>query len=156
MRYFHGSSHPAALGTILRGRGAAYEAEWKGTDFYAALETHRPAQMIPHKEAVFMCAQEDIDNCGGSIEIIYELRPQGHVSRHDMNWSSEISCMLADGADTDAPSVVEAARAYWQGKAHDNDQVWEYLARSAQVLRVVEDNRDPDLIKGSNPSMPEP
>jgi len=154
MRYFHGSSHLAAPGTVLRGRGAAYEAEWQGTDFYTALEAHRPVGMIPHKDAVFMCADEDIDNCGGSLDIIYELQPRGDVSRHDINWSSEISCLLSDGADVDDPQVIEAARAYWQGEPHYNEQVWEYLARSAEIMRVAEDNRDLDEV--SNPFTSEP
>lgn len=94
MRYYHGSSFLTASGTVLQGRGHAYEEEWGGTDFYAVLEAYRPAACIPHKEAVFMCADEDIDSCGGSLDIICELEPLGNVTRHDMNWSSEISCLL--------------------------------------------------------------
>ena len=156
MRYYHGSSFLTASGTVLQGRGHAYEKEWGGTDFYTVLEAYRPAACIPHKEAVFMCADEDIDSCGGSLDIIYELEPLGNVTRHDMNWSSEISCLLGGGATASDPRVVAAAQAYWNGVPHHNEQVWEYLTRSARVLRICEDNRDPVPLKtGAIDSGPE-
>jgi hypothetical protein len=144
LQYFHGSAYLVAPGTVLRGRGEAYEAEWGNTDFYSVLETHRPKHMISHRDAVFMCADEDIDNCGGSLDVIYELKPIGEVTRHDMNWSSEISCLLSEGAQLTDPRVAKAAQAYWAGAAHHDAQVWEYLARAAEVLCIVEDNRDPE------------
>lgn len=139
MRFYHGSGKKLKEGDVLTGRGDDYEASWSSTDFYEILERERPEEMTAHKEAVFMVGHpDDVDLAGGSTEWCAEMIPEGVVSRHDLNWSSEISLLLSEGKAKDSQEVREAAEKYWRGEPHPNEQVWEYLARSAKVVRVEE------------------
>jgi len=135
-RFFHGSHDPFDPGFVLTPRGEAYEAAWKDTAFYAALERWRPAGCRAHKDAVFLVgAVDDIDLAGGSTEWCLEVAPEGPVTRHDLNWSSEVSGLVDDGHPVDGPAVRRAAEAYWAGTPHPDENVWEYLAASATVVR---------------------
>lgn len=125
------------VGTVLRGRGPDYERDWKNTDFYSALETHRPASALAHSAAVFAVDDPDlIDVAGGATDWIFELASVGKVSAHDINWSSEISCLLSEGHHLDSPAVITAAKSYWAGVPHPNESVWEYLIEQAVIIRV--------------------
>jgi hypothetical protein len=66
--FYHGSMEELPVGTILTPRDN-YEQAWGDTDFYAALEHYRPANMLAHNQAVFMCDNpDDIDLAGGGTE----------------------------------------------------------------------------------------
>lgn len=137
--FYHGSYDAIDDGTVLKGRGDAYEADWKHTDFYPVLERYRPETFVPHRDAVFLVDDiDDIDNAGGATEWVIEVIPAGEVTRHDMNWSSEISCLLSDGHDAASPKVAEAAGNYWRGVEHPDGALWEYLAREAMVVTSYE------------------
>ena len=124
-------------GTILRGRGEDYAKTWSNTDFYRVLEMNRPTDCLPHAKAVFAVSDpDDIDLAGGGTEWIFELAPVGTVSKHDLNWSSEISCLFSDGARADSAKVLEAAANYWSGVPHPNESVWEYLMPQANIILV--------------------
>lgn len=134
-RYYHGSPIAHAVGTVLGGRGDAYQADWKSSMFYTVLEAHRPADCIAHHEAVFMVDNDDdLDCAGGATDWVLELQPVGPVSRHDLNWSSEICALLSEGYSASSAEVISCATNYWAGQAHPNESVWEYLTKSAQVL----------------------
>ena len=135
--YYHGSMEPLPVGTILR-PNPEYEKNWQSTDFYNALEFNKPAGMLSHKDSVFMCDNtDDIDAAGGGTEWLFTVKPLGPVQRHDVNWSSEISMLISDHDMTfDDPEVEQAADNYWQGVPHPNEQVWEYLTPSAEIIAV--------------------
>lgn len=134
-RLYHGSYAPFEPGFVLTAR-PGYEEAWGGTDFYAALERWRPEGCLPHRGAVFMVADpNEIDLAGGATEWCLEVEPEGRVSRHDLNWGSEVSCLVSDGHAVDSPEVRAAAEAYWRGDRSPNEVVWEYLAPSARVVR---------------------
>lgn len=136
-RYFHGSMDHLDVGFILRGRGKAYERSWANTDFYRVLEDARPHSCLSHAQAVFAVADpDDIDLAGGGTEWVFELQPVGPVSRHDMNWSTEISCLLSDGYSPDSTEVRQAAANYWAGIPHQDESVWEYLMPEAKIILV--------------------
>ena len=137
-RLYHGSSTLLAFGAVLKWRGQAYVDDWQATDFYAVLEFFRPEHCIAHKDAVFMVSSpDDIDAAGGATEWCAEVKPLGTCSRHDLNWCSEISCLISDGQACTSVAVQTAAHAYWAGEPHGLEAacVWEYLARSMQILR---------------------
>lgn len=137
MRYFHGSMDPLDVGHVLRGRGTDYVKAWSNTDFYAILERARPESFLPHANAVFAVGHpDDIDLAGGGTEWVFELAPTGPVSKHDLNWSSEISCLLSEGHAPDSIEVLAAASNYWAGLPHVNESVWEYLMPEATIVRV--------------------
>jgi hypothetical protein len=137
--FYHGSYDQLEAGTVMKGRGEAYVAAWIDSGFYSILESYRPEHCLAHKDAVFMVDDiDDIDNVGGPIDWVLELIPEGVVSKHDVNWSTEISCLISDGHDIDSPEVRHAAEQYWAGTAHKNESVWEYLAESAKVVKAYE------------------
>jgi hypothetical protein len=104
--------------------------------FYAALEKYRP---LSHKNAVFMVDNDDdIDLAGGGTEFVFKVIPHGKVTKHDMNWSSEISSLIGDGHSLESKEVKLSATNYWAGIPHPNENVWEYLAASAEIIEVYE------------------
>jgi len=134
--FYHGSFDKLPVGTILTPR-TNYINNWKHTDFYDPLETHRPTNMLAHHQAVFMVGtDEDIDLSGAATEWIFIVQPLGPVQRHDMNWSSEISSLIGLGHDVDSEEISFAAQNYWNGIPHVDEQVWEYLTSSAKILSV--------------------
>lgn len=133
--YLHGSSVALPVGTLLRGRGAAYIADWSGSGFYSILEAHRPAHCLAHAQAVFMVgADDDLDCAGGATDWVFTLKPCGPVTRHDMNWSSEICYLISEGISHTGPEIAACAAHYWAGTPHPNESVWEYLTAEAEVL----------------------
>lgn len=137
--FYHGSYDALDVGTVMKGRGEAYEATWMEAGFYSILERYRPEGCLAHKDAVFMVSEiDDIDNVGGATDWILEVLPGGPVSKHDVNWCSEISCLTSDGFDIDSSEIRHAAEQYWNGVPHANESVWEYLTASVTVLKSYE------------------
>ncbi len=125
MRFFHGTTDYIEPGTILNGRGQAYEEAWKYTDFYYALEKYRPEDKIAHKDGVFMCHHpDDVDLAGGGTEYLCEMKPSGKIQRHSLNWCSEISLLMCDASEA-VEEIKRCAENYWSGKPHPDENVWE-------------------------------
>jgi hypothetical protein len=145
--YYHGSHSPIEPGTVMTGRGVRYESQWTDADFFWALEIHRPEGCLAHRDAVFMVDNvEDIDNAGGCTDFCLEVMPEEPVSRHDLNWSTEISCLISDGHAPRSEAVREAALNYWKGLPHpEREPVWECLARKVTVLKCEALDADPGL-----------
>ena len=130
--FYHASPIPWEEGKVLAGRLDDYEHDWIDTDFYGILEKHRPRDSIGHRDAVFMCDNDDdLDAAGGSTDWVLVVEPLGPVERHDMNWSSAISCAVSDGASEN--EILLFARNYWDGVPSD-DPLWEYLTKSVRVI----------------------
>ena len=133
MNFFHGSSTPLPPGTILRNL-PGYEERWGHNDFYKILEQYRPQDKLPHKEAVFLCENDDdLDAVGAGTEFVLEVLPMGPVSRHDLNWGSEIDVLRSNGVPADDPQIALAAENYWNGVPH-HDPVWEVLTAEGRVM----------------------
>jgi hypothetical protein len=133
--YYHGSSIHLPVGTILR-PSLTYSADWGDTDFYDILEHYRPRHMLSHAESVFLCDNaDDIDNAGGGTDWLFTVIPNARIERHDLNWSSEISGL---SKEDDIEAIEYAANAYWSGLPHHNENVWEYLTPSAEIIKVEE------------------
>lgn len=134
--FYHGSMDHLPVGTRLAPR-AEYEQNWGDTLFYQVLEHYRPEGARAHHEAIFLCAFiDDIDLCGGGTEWVFTVEPEGSVSRHDMNWSSEISCLADQGHGIESDAMRQAAENYWAGVPHHNESVWEYLASGGCIVQV--------------------
>lgn len=134
--FYHGSAVGIEPGVVLRPRGEAYVADWGATDFHDALERWRPEGKLAHRDAVFMVGDvDDIDLAGGATDWCLEVTPVGEVTRHDLNWSSAISCLVGDGYAVDSPEVRAAAESYWRGDPHPDESVWEFMAAGAVVVR---------------------
>ena len=134
IKFLHANLDEIDVGTILKPR-PDYVEHWSQTDFYQALEKYRPAHMLAHKEAVFMCqAADDLDNCmGGSF--IFEVTPEERIERHDMHWSSKASGLIGDNAPEE--QIREAALNYWNG-IPSYDPLWEYMTPSATIQKVFD------------------
>jgi len=132
-KFFHASGDYLPVGTILMPR-PDYSQRWGHTDFYPVLERYRPAHCLSHAHAVFMCdSGEVLDAAGAATEWVFEVKPLGPVSRHDMNFSAAVSCALSEGQSEAV--VADLARQYWMGVA-GGDPLWEYLTSSARILKV--------------------
>ncbi len=137
-RFYHGSTDELPIGTILKPR-TDYEKNWENTDFYWILENFRPEGMLAHKDSVFMCDNpDDVDAAGGGTEYLFEVQPLGIVEKHDLNWSSEISMLVSEGADELDSRVEDAAYNYWHGVPHPDETLWEYLTPAAKIISVEE------------------
>jgi hypothetical protein len=132
---WHASGRELPVGTVLVPQ-PEYEARWHSESAGRVLEDLRPRGMLPHRDAVFMCADaQSTDDCGGNTDWLFGVEPQGPVVRHDLAFASEIDCLLSDDRSPDDPLIVELARRYWAGDASD-DPVWEHLTTSAQIVSV--------------------
>ena len=144
--YFHGSDDYLPKGSVLR-NCVNYEGKWGGTGFYRGLEKHRPEDMRPHNKSVFMVKEfDDLEYCGGGEEFTFIVCPQGDVSKHDMFWSSKVSCLLDEGYDISSPEVKEAAFNYWEGIA-SVEPCWEYTCDKAGVVRTYDWDYDTRIIE---------
>ena len=146
MKYLHASLDELEVGTKLKPK-PDYESHWGQTDFYYALERYRPEHMLSHKESVFICSSaEDLDNCIGG-EYIFEIIPDQRIEKHDLNWSTEVSCLICDNAPEE--KIKEAALKYWHAIPHENESLWEYLTPSATIKKVhkYEDYQDIDEVE---------
>lgn len=129
--FWHGSDVFLPPGTILTPQ-PGYVARWGHTDFYPVLERHRPRACLAHCHAVFMCeSDEDLDSAGGGTEWVFRVQPQGPKSRHDLNWSSAISCAVGEGATAD--ELARLACLYWVG-VPSSDPLWEWLCPTALIV----------------------
>ena len=130
--FYHASPIPWQPGAILTGRGHDYVKEWANADFYRILDMYRPVNAIAHHDGVFMCDNDDdLDSAGGSTEWVLQVEPIGPIERHDMNWSSAISCGVSENMSNHDLAML--AQNYWKGIA-TCDPLWEYLASHARVL----------------------
>lgn len=135
--FYHGSSAKLPVGTILTSGHDNYERNWADNNWYQALEKYRPPEYRPHSWSVFMVDNDnDLDNAGGGTEWVFTVEPIGQVSRHDLNWSSEISVLFDKGYDMFSDTIEEAALNYWNGVPHYNESVWEYLVPKARIISV--------------------
>lgn len=133
-KYLHSSLEELEVGTILRPR-ENYKEFWGETTFYSALEKYRPDHMLAHHESVFFCTKvEDLDNCMEG-EYLFEIQPNTRIERHDMAWSSKISCLLSENAPEE--EIKQAALNYWHGVA-SSDPLWEYQTPEAKILAVYD------------------
>ena len=140
---FHGSYDLFPVGTLLTPRGDAYENDWKHCGFYQGLERFRPLNKPAHKNSVFACQEEDLDLCGGALDVIFRVTPVGLLHRFDMEWGTQISCALDDVLDEDQLDtlVKPLAYKYWSGTP-STDPVWEFLAPAFRIEEIVENNLD--------------
>ena len=133
--FWHASADKLPVGTVLSPR-PDYEARWHSESAGRILEDGRPPDSLPHREAVFMCAeQQDCDDCGAQCEWLFGVVPEGPVTRHDLSHASAIDCLLSEGASSDEPAVRELVRRYWAGDPSELP-CWEHLARSARIVSV--------------------
>lgn len=136
--FYHGSYDYLPENTVLAPRGKEYEADWGESDFYQALEFWRPKNMRSHSDSVFLVDNlDDLCVAGGALEWVFECDiAESEVTKHDLNWSSEISCLMGDGYAIDSDKVQYAAKKYWSGEPHPNESVWEYLAPEARIIKA--------------------
>ena len=139
--FIHGSSDKTFEdGVVLSARPGAYLESWSSAPFYDLLHYWKPNGLLSHHESVFMVGtDEDLDVAGGALDAVYHVEPLGHVQRHDMNWSSLISCLRDETSDPEDPRVRSAAEAYWAGVPSHDDVVWEYLSPELRIVQKLEE-----------------
>jgi len=133
--HWHASAVELPVGTILSPR-PEYESRWASYCAGRVLEDARPDGMLAHRDAVFLCDnQQDTDNCGGQTEWLFGIVVDAETQRHDLAWASEIESLISNGWPSDCPRIAELARRYWTGEPSP-DPVWEHLVPRAVVASV--------------------
>lgn len=136
--FYHGSMTYLPEGTILTPT-TYYAQNWGGSGFYEVLEFYRPKNKLGHHQSVFMVGDEDdVDIASGGSEYLLIVEPMGHIQKHDMNWSSEISMIMDYTTDILDYRFEDAAYNYWNGISHYNESIWEFLTPKAKVLHIEE------------------
>jgi hypothetical protein len=145
MKYYHMSKYPLKVGDILI-PNPKYEYEWSGNPWYRALEFFRPKKFLAHKDSIFMCDNEDDVEIASGAEndgetgFLVLVKPIGKVDKHDLNFGSLVQCLISevDGIFTEEvdDKIEEACNKYWNSEASD-DPCWEYLCKSAKVVKVL-------------------
>lgn len=134
MMFYHGSFDYIEPGTVLTPR-PDYESNWSHTDFYNELERYRPPHMIAHANGVFMCSDiDDVELTGGSTEWLFTVMPIGPVQKHDLNWSSAMSCAVDLGCSKSLKEKI--AYLYWHGIPNFGESVMEYITPAATIIKV--------------------
>ena len=129
---WHGSDVPLSPGTTLV-PGCGMMAVSPTDPVEEMLESQRPADRRPRAACVFMVDDpQDVDNCGGNTDWLFEVRPVGETWRHDASLTTAAQCAIEDG---DIQGARSHAQAYWRGDA-GTEPVWEIMAAAAQVVSV--------------------
>lgn len=149
--FFHGTRTNLPVGTVLKSQKTGY-VQGSGFDEMelaahkmceAILEDLRPSSAVSRIGAIFMC--DDPTNCeraGGYDDYVFEVQPQGPVSKANLFWYSELEsyCYNFDSVrEMDWQDCQEMAKGYWNclpnnvGEPH-RDLV-EYVTQTAVILR---------------------
>ena len=140
IKFYHGSEHNLPVGTILTSH-IDHEKNWGINEWYHVLKDNKPQNMISRTNAVFLVDNlDDVDLAGGSDHYIYEVLPIGTTEKHDINWISELEMLLEDEFENNQQQIIQAAKNYWNGVAHYNESVWEYLTLKAKIIKLIETN----------------
>ena len=145
--FFHGSTTPLAIGTVLHGGRRKGPVE-------DLLEAYGPSSMS-YADMVFMTERpSDVAGAMPAVDAwhVYEVEPMGRVlGPFDSGWFQEIAAAASRRGllDTDLSkrqSFAKMADAYWRGAPSPTPGVHEYIAAEAKVVREVgggarEDNR---------------
>jgi hypothetical protein len=142
IEFFHRSTKPLDVGTILRPRGLLNNNDEIETVF----EDARPPGLLSRLTAVFMTGDVRSRLNGVNGSYVYRVMPTGLVEVHDNVWYGEVQkadlkrkhkSNLIAGYPEWRPDVLAAfAERYWTGAASTAPN-WEYLASSAEVLELV-------------------
>ena len=145
--FFHGSGQPLATGLVLRQQPGSFVRRRKLSimETELILEAVRPEGCLSRRASVFMTDDpmpQAIKDCGGLVERIYEVAPQGRVERNHLGWWTLVNQACISGPPTDRGQAMDWARAYWSGEdcpAEINrlGKGWEFRARRAEVVALV-------------------
>lgn len=141
--YIHGSRKHFPIGFVLLPQSDGYVHSSDTKEHEAIFEQHRPKHCLSRLNSVFMLFSNDIDHiddAGGYNDYVYKVNPKGKVEKSDMAWYSAISQLI--DLDINDPELVTIVKNYWNGIPYTNrsHSLWEYRARSATVVKLLENN----------------
>lgn len=144
IEFFHRSTKPLDVGTILRPTGLLNN----DAEIELVFEDARPPGLLSRFSAVFMTGDVRSRLNGVHGIYVYRVVPSGLVEVHDNTWFGEVqkaalkrkhaSDLLARYPEWKPEVLGTFAERYWSGAASSVPN-WEYLASSAEVLNLVED-----------------
>ena len=141
--YIHGSRKYFQAGFILLPQSDGYVHSTDTEEHESVFERYRPKNRLSRLNSVFMLSSNDInniDNAGGYNDYVYKVEPHGKVEKSDMGWYSEISRLI--DLDSNDSELITIVKNYWNGVPYRNrsHSLWEYRAKSATVVKLLEDN----------------
>lgn len=144
MIFYHGSTKLFPKGFLLEPQSNGYASQDSVKDIEACMEARRPADKTPRAKSVFLVADPDlIDASGGSIDVIYQVRPKSSPEESDLAWYSDVQCALEDNPP-DYEAINSLVDNYWSGAPHHDEsrRCPEFRVRWAEVSSVFEINAD--------------
>lgn len=143
MPYYHGSSIPHKIGTILTAKRKEISHKFDSSRIDEELsELYRPSNKISRLECIFMSKNLNIiDTLGGAMNYLYLVKPVGKVEKSNLVWQS-IATQIED-----EDMKIAAIKEYWKGtdpakvlgeEAYDSLNRWEYRARQIIILKRID------------------
>jgi hypothetical protein len=143
MPYYHGSSIPHKIGTILTAKRKEISHKFDSSRIDEELnELYRPSNKISRLECIFMSKNLNIiDTLGGAMNYLYLVKPIGKVEKSNLVWQS-IATQIED-----EDMKIAAIEEYWKGtdpakvlgeEAYDSLNRWEYRARQIIILQQID------------------
>lgn len=155
---YHGSHTEFPVGMELLPQVAGYvsfeDHDEQHHMLERVMEKYRPAHCVSRYKAVFLIAEpEYIDSAGGYDDFVYEVEPNGPVTKCNLAWYTEAYSICehevlsqqeakAQGLewypDWEEDDLIKAAKNYWNAVPKDDGDLYEYLTPSATITRIVE------------------
>lgn len=90
MPYYHSSSIPHKIGTILTAKRKEISHKFDSSRIDEELnELYRPSNKISRLECIFMSKNLNIiDTLGGAMNYLYLVKPIGKVEKSNLVWQS--------------------------------------------------------------------
>lgn len=148
MAYYHGSSKPHEVGSVLiatpRKTEFSRRTSVDGVGFEDLVESFRPKDAPSRLASIYSVEHvEDVNVAGGAEDYVYAVAPLGRVTRVYFAWLSEILGMFFDGGLARGNDRMAAyALGYWSGakppkSARHGVVVAEVLSDGVQILERV-------------------
>lgn len=139
--FFHASTTPLEIGTVLQGRGGGC-----GEEVEELLDSTRPRHAFPRHESVFKVNDiGTLDAVVSSYEHVYAVNPRGAIQRYDAIWLDRLlSGFSGTDNNIEFPEADQSrfAQGYWSGEPcpllAGERTSWEYLCASATVEEKIE------------------
>jgi hypothetical protein len=144
--YYHRSTTPLSVGTVLSGNGLPNNVK----EIEEAFEQRRPSGCLSRLKSVFMTTEPASKLDGVHGDYVYRVQPSAPVQRHDNVWYGNVQGAnlkekykgtsdekyVARFQDWNAKTIKDNADAYWSSKASENPR-WEYLSSEAEVKELI-------------------
>jgi hypothetical protein len=138
--FYHGTTYNFKKGFSIIPKNE-YTSNESTKNIEDLFEEVRPSNKISRRNSVYLCdSPENIDNCGGYTDVIYEVSVE-YSELSDLAWYSKADEYLEIN---NIKKARECAEKYWSGEIFEitEQSCYEIRTNLAKVLNVFELNVD--------------